>query len=234
MTQEMDKLAPGRNGQIGLSDEDLRLVRLADEDRWLASRFAPADQRAMMELLLVLFREWNASRTASGETMINAIRLAWWRDQLGALLTDGQLRADRPPVLAALHGLAPDAGLGERLLDVLSAHQSALEQSGEAQGSIHARIHAAELSALIAAAGEVGETLPVDDLARFWVERRALTDLSQFRKVCFNLGKISPSLWPVIGYLCLIPLYQRAGATGEPGRLSRRWSLFCHALSGRI
>jgi phytoene synthase len=63
------------------NDLDLK-VRLFDEDRWLASRFAPADVRARLIALYALNHEIARTADVVSTPAIGAIRLAWWREAL--------------------------------------------------------------------------------------------------------------------------------------------------------
>jgi phytoene synthase len=80
------------------SDLD-RLVRRVDEDRWLASRFAPADVRR--RLIAIYAVNYEIARTAEVVTDpgLGDIRLAWWRDALGEIHDGAAARAH--PALTA-------------------------------------------------------------------------------------------------------------------------------------
>jgi 15-cis-phytoene synthase len=65
-------------------------IRRVDEDRWLASRFAPEDRRA--RLIAVYAVNYEIARTSDTVTQgaIGDIRLAWWREALA------EIHAGRP------------------------------------------------------------------------------------------------------------------------------------------
>lgn len=99
------------------SDLDFQ-VRRHDEDRWLASRFAPADVRARLIGIYAVNDE--IARTAEVVTQpgIGDIRLAWWREALAEVAAGATPRAH--PALqayaeAAQHASLPHAA-AERLI----------------------------------------------------------------------------------------------------------------------
>jgi phytoene synthase len=89
--------------------EDLdALVRRVDEDRWMASRFAPADVRR--RLIAIYAVNYEIARTAEvvKEPTLGDIRLAWWRDAIADALAGKP--SDQHEALAALrvaHGETP-------------------------------------------------------------------------------------------------------------------------------
>lgn len=88
------------NPQSLMPNPDLdALVRLHDEDRWLASRFAPADVRARLVALYAV--NYEIARTADVVTQaaVGDIRLAWWREAL-AEIADGKPARSHPALLA--------------------------------------------------------------------------------------------------------------------------------------
>ncbi|HYD88394.1 MAG TPA: squalene/phytoene synthase family protein [Vitreimonas sp.] len=80
-------------------DEDLdALVRRVDEDRWLASRFAPADARGRLIALYALNFELAHVAEIVKAPAVGDIRLAWWREALGEI--HAGKRARLHPVLS--------------------------------------------------------------------------------------------------------------------------------------
>ena len=75
------------------------LVRRVDEDRWLASRFAPAGVRSRLTALYAL--NYEISRTAETVTQpaLGDIRLAWWREAVEEIYAGRAVRAH--PALSA-------------------------------------------------------------------------------------------------------------------------------------
>ena len=80
------------------------LVRLADKDRFLATLFAPAEQRPALFALYAFNLEIARTREAAHEAVAGEIRLQWWSD---ALSGEGRGEVAAHPVAAAL--LAPMA-----------------------------------------------------------------------------------------------------------------------------
>lgn len=75
------------------------LLRTADKDRFLASLFAPAEQRPRLFALYAFNVEIARVREAIRTPMAGEIRLQWWRDALNAT-APGEARAN--PVADAL------------------------------------------------------------------------------------------------------------------------------------
>ena len=66
-----------------VDDFDARLKR-TDEDRWLATRYAPTDARERLVALYLLNQELQRAMHAK-EAMLGKIRLQWWRETLAQL-----------------------------------------------------------------------------------------------------------------------------------------------------
>jgi phytoene synthase len=91
-----------------------RQVRRADEDRWLASRFAPEAARARLIAIYALHHEIARTAEIVSEPAIGDIRLQWWREALAEALEGRAPRAH--PVLAALVAVQRETPLPEALL----------------------------------------------------------------------------------------------------------------------
>jgi 15-cis-phytoene synthase len=89
-----------------LSDLDAD-VRRFDEDRWLASRFAPADVRARLIAIYALNHEIARTAEIVSQPAMGAIRLAWWREALAEVAEGKPPRAH--PALQAYAAVEPDA-----------------------------------------------------------------------------------------------------------------------------
>lgn len=76
------------------------LVRHVDEDRWLASRFAPAFVRERLIPLYAVNHEIARGAEVAHEPALGAIRLEWWRSAL-----DDIAQSRTPPAHPALEGL---------------------------------------------------------------------------------------------------------------------------------
>ena len=85
-----------------MAADDLDLVvRRADPDRWLASRFI-ADRRARADVvaLYAFDHELARVRRLASNALLAEIRLAWWREALDEVFAAGPVRAH--PVARAL------------------------------------------------------------------------------------------------------------------------------------
>jgi phytoene synthase len=74
------------------------LVRLVDEDRWLASRFAPASVRERLIAIYAVNYEIARIGETVREPTLGAMRLAWWREALEEIAQGAAPRAH--PALA--------------------------------------------------------------------------------------------------------------------------------------
>lgn len=68
-------------------------LRARDEDRWLASRFAPAPIRSGLAALLAFNDEIARTSERVSEPMLGEIRLQWWREALEEISAGGPVRA---------------------------------------------------------------------------------------------------------------------------------------------
>lgn len=82
-------------------------VRRVDEDRWLASRFAPASVRARLIAIYALNHEIARTADVVTQAPIGDIRLAWWREAIAEIHAGQGARVH--PVLQAYAPIA--AGL---------------------------------------------------------------------------------------------------------------------------
>lgn len=103
------------------------LVKRADEDRWLSSRYAPADKRRALITLYAYNYELAKVRTTVSEPGLGAIRFQWWRDALDEIEAGAMDR--KHDVAMALDDLIRARGfsvlVARRMLD---AHESAFEE----------------------------------------------------------------------------------------------------------
>lgn len=149
------------------SDHCERLVREADKDRFLATLFAPAQQRPALLALYAFNHEIARVREAAREPMPGEIRLQWWREVVEGVRPE---EARAHPVAAALletmqrYRLPPQA-----LAELIDAH--AFDLYDDPMPSLgHAEAYAAKTaSALFALAARIlqdADASPVGDLAR--------------------------------------------------------------------
>jgi 15-cis-phytoene synthase len=93
------------------------LVRRVDEDRWLASRFAPADVRA--RLIAIYAVNYEIARVAETVTErgLGEIKLQWWREAIGEVFDGGEPRSH--PALIALRQAVQEAPLSRARFDAM-------------------------------------------------------------------------------------------------------------------
>jgi phytoene synthase len=97
------------------------LIRGADKDRYLASLFAPAEQRGALHALYAFNLEIARAREAARDPLAGEMRLQWWTDVLNGI---GRGEVDANPVAAALRAtLARHALSTERLLALIEARR---------------------------------------------------------------------------------------------------------------
>lgn len=99
------------------------LVRRVDEDRWLASRFAPVAARARLIALYAVNYEIARTAEVVREPSLGDIRLAWWRDAIAdALAGNAPHQHEALTALGAAHKDAPfSAGLFTALIEARRA-----------------------------------------------------------------------------------------------------------------
>ena len=91
------------------------LVKSADEDRWLAARYATEEARAVLIALAALRCEIGRIPALVSEPALGEIRLRWWRDALEEIAAAGPVRAH--PVVEMLSAALTDASEIWPLLD---------------------------------------------------------------------------------------------------------------------
>lgn len=238
------------------------LVRRVDEDRWLASRFAPAGRRDGLTALYAL--NYEIARTVETVTQddLGRIRLAWWREAVAEMYENKSIRAH--PALAAYGPLAREAELPRALLDALiGAHEKDFEAEPFATwDELDAYVDATAGNVIRLALAVCGGV--EDGLARaggrawgytgllraapFWQARgrsflppgASLDELRTRAKRAHGearplVQKLPPAGFPAVGYLAFVPMYLRGLARGERGvpLWKRQWrSVFASATGG--
>src|SRR4029078_1774993 len=92
-------------------------VRRVDEDRWLASRFAPGNARARLIAVYALNNEIARTADVVTQAQIGDIRLQWWREALAEIFEGAPVRAH--PVLAAIARAHRQTPLRQQPLEAL-------------------------------------------------------------------------------------------------------------------
>lgn len=231
--------------------EDLdKLVRRADEDRWLASRFALAPVRARLVATYAVCREISRSREIMKEPALGAIRLAWWREEVRTVCAGGGQGAH--PALSALAmacgETTPPWALWAPFIDVnamaadTAPSSPAQTQAGAAAAVMRLAVWACD--AATDAGAFISAAAPAWGLASTMIARpppRPLdaATLAQARATYQQARALSPlpgGVFPALGYVALLPAYFRALETGRtrPPLLARQLRLIGAAASGRI
>ena len=97
------------------------LVRTADRDRFIATLFAPAEQRGALHALYAFNAELARVRDVAHAALPGEIRLQWWSDVIDRQ-RDGEAQAN--PVASALLATMDRHGLPrERLADLIDARR---------------------------------------------------------------------------------------------------------------
>ena len=220
----------------GASDFDARLKR-TDEDRWLATRYAPVDARERLVALYLLNQELQRALRAK-EAMLGKIRVQWWRETLEQVAGAAPLRRhDLAEELARVLAGRPDlhaaaSALIDRYDDVLDDH---LHTGGHQPGGDHEARHLGvegalmrlaglaldaratpEQLAIVAALGEANLALSAElpDGSTRWAAARSAA------------RKLPARLWPAI--LHLRDPFQSAGP------LALRTRMFWRAITRRL
>jgi len=220
-----------------------QLVRRADEDRWLASRFAPAPVRA--RLIAIYALNYELARVVDAVTTPAAgdIRFVWWREALTEIVSGTPARAH--PVLqafAAAHAQTPfkletlEAMIEARMHE-LDAQPFATAAEREAYvgstagGVARLAVTACGLrgEAIEEMAWHAGLAWGYAGLLRADVAWRArgwrvlvgdethadLADLARGAQASLRaLGKAPAAAFPALGYVALAPGYLRAAQRG--------------------
>lgn len=234
---------------ISLDDLD-RLVRRHDEDRWLASRFAPKPVRERLVALYAVHHEIVRSGEAAKEPGLAAIRLAWWRDALEQVHSGGAVAPQPALTVYAQHARWFSVN---DWLDVLSAHAEGPIPTWDAALSHAARAAGGLMRlALGACEAEAGDFLQPLAIAQGLVElcraemrrprlpgslEEALNRADEaFTHASSASRGFSSGAFPAFGYVTLAPLYVRSLRRGhdQPALLLRQWRLVQAAATGRL
>jgi phytoene synthase len=215
------------------------LVRRVDEDRWLASRFAPADVRARLIALYAVNHEIARTAEVVTQPALGALRLAWWREALAEIAAGKPPRAH--PALQAYASAAPDMPSALRYWElVLDARACDLEAAPfSVWADLEAYIDNTAGNVMRMALTVCGDDQTPAELVR--VAARAWGYMGLVRSApgwgargrsalpreggsiesmverahaahqsARNLGPLSAVAFPAMGYVALIPGYLRA------------------------
>lgn len=215
------------------------LIRRVDNDRWLASRFAPAAARARLIALYAVNYEIARTGEVVREAALGDIRLQWWRDALAETATGAPPRAH--PALQALASVFPEAaGPLQALADARRADLDSapfetwadIERYIDATAGVLIRLaidacapeSSAELAGFSRSAARAWGLIGLARSAEFWQARgRSIypredgaheTMLARAEAAFFAAARAFPppaaATFPAVGYVALVPGYIRA------------------------
>jgi len=222
-----------------------QLVRRVDEDRWLASRFAPA---AVRERLIAVYAvNYEIARTAEivSEGALGDIRLEWWREALAEI---GDGKPPRPhPALVALHGTLKRREWATTFEGIIAARSKDLEPApfmtwdalesyidATAGGVMRLALEACdgldgEAEAVVLPAARAWGYAGLLRAAPYWRAKGRSAVPHQGGSAEAMLGRarryyeqarplargLPSNVFPAIGYIALLPGYLRALARGR-------------------
>lgn len=216
-------------------DFDARLKR-TDEDRWLATRYAPKAGRELLVALYLLNQELQRTLQTK-EPMLGKIRLQWWRETVEQIAGPGPVRRhDLAEELARLTTqrkdlIAPMNALIDAFDDVLDDH---LRAGGHQPDGVHERRHLAVESAAMRLAGLALEPAAraehLDALGKLGEARLGLVAGlegadARWEAAVSSMRGISPGLGPAMLHLAPDP---------DDGPFLRRWRIFAAALTRQL
>jgi phytoene synthase len=240
------------------------LVRRVDEDRWLASRFAPPDARA--RLIALYAANYEIARTAEvvREPALGDIRLQWWRDALEeaaspaaarehpALLEIARRFPESAPQLRAI-AQARRADLKPAPFQTWADIERYIDATAGALMRLAVDACAPEAAAaarpFVAAAAQAWGLVGLVRATPFWQARgrailprqegtpEAMLARAEAAYAAARAMTAPPSAaFPAIGYAALLPGYLRAlrGQRREPALIARQLRLIAAAATGRF
>ena len=234
-------------------DESLdSLVRRVDEDRWLASRFAPADVRAKLIALYALNDEIARATESVSQPTLGDMRLTWWREAIADVYGGKVVRAQ--PALLALAQIRETwpAGSFDPLIEARRRDLDAqpFASLADFEAYIDGTAGTVMRLAVLACRSVVDEEL-LRPAARAWGYVswiRAgrpppsgkglgimLQTASEFHGALYRQA-VSSDAFPAVGYVVLIHDYMRAfdRRLKPPPLLLRQLRLIAAAITGRV
>ncbi len=217
---------------------DARLKR-TDEDRWLATRYAPQAGRERL-IAIYLFNQELQRTLHTKEPMLGKIRLQWWRETLEQVAGKAPVRRhdlaeelarvtkDRPDLIAPMNELI------DRFDDIIDDHM----HGGHTTGCDHEARHLATEGSLARLAGlaldQAATPEHLNALAQVGEARVAsiarLADAaSKWTAARTAVRKAPAPLWPAILHFAVD---DSTGKSRSP--LSRRWRMFRAALTRKL
>lgn len=238
-------------------------VRRVDEDRWLASRFAPASVRPRLIAIYALNHEIARTTDVVTQAAIGDIRLQWWREALTELFDGKPVRAH--PVLAAVAEVNRAAPLPRDVLGALidtrgrdldlAPFATFAEIDAYVDGTagnlmrVAVAVCGAALDeALVAAAARGWGYAGLLRAAAHWRSKgrsilpqengdpHAMVERARAAYARARVQVVSAEAFPAVGYVTLTPLYLRAIEEGRTERnlLTRQLKLVAASATGRL
>ncbi|HEX5005682.1 MAG TPA: squalene/phytoene synthase family protein [Hyphomonadaceae bacterium] len=218
---------------------DARLKR-TDENRWLATRYAPPEARELLVAIYLLHQELIRALHTK-EAMLGKIRIQWWRETIGQIAEKSTVRRhDLAEELARAIGDRPDLivpinDLIDRFDDVIDDH---MRSGGHEQGGAHETRHLAAEASLTRLAGQaLKATVSMNELdaltrcgeAHLAVVAEMEDAADRWVTACVAARELAPGMWPAI-----LHLSSSAPADRPRSALSKRWRMFQAALTHRL
>ena len=218
---------------------DARLKR-TDEDRWLASRYAPAADRERLAAIYLLNQELQRTLHTK-EPMLGKIRLQWWRETMEQVAGSGPVRRhDLAEELVRVTVGRPDlhaaaSALIDRYDDILDDH---LHSGGHQPGGDHEARHLAVEGALMKLAGlalypaatpeQLGMLAALGE-ARLALSAELPDGAARWVAAQRAARSIPGILWPAILHLAIADL-----PSPPASDFTRRWRLLKAAFTHRL
>ena len=222
------------NPKIRANPKDLDLrVKEMDEDRWLASRYASAEQREKLIVLYALFLELERALSAS-EALLGRIRVQWWREVVDQIYSSEPVR--QHDLALALEAVIVDQPDVRQVLEaMLDAFDDVVDETENAD--LPPRLETGAKLALAAAllidpiASEHADT--IEKCGRAYVASHTGSACSEARLDEVNeLFKSLPhKLAPATAYVSIGRAYAE---NKEINAIYRRWRVFKTVLTGKI
>lgn len=240
------------------------LVRRVDEDRWLASRFAPAQVRKRLVALYALNYELaHVSETVS-QPAVGDIRLAWWRDALAAIRA-GSAFPSHPVLLAYAEAHAAKPLSSDLLERMIEARRKDLDAQpfanwAEAEDYLDAtagglvrlalEVSGAErapgVEVLARAAGQAWGAAGLLRAEQHWSGRgrsavpasggamQRYRDMADEALAQLAHIRVPQAAWPALGYVALTRQYLRRLGCAPPLLIAKQARLIASAATGRL
>lgn len=223
-------------GKLASSEElDARLKR-TDEDRWLATRYAPDAARPLLVALYLMDLELRRALAAK-EAMLGKIRIQWWRETIEQIGGDEPVRRhDLAEELASLTAsrrdlITPINDLIDRYDDILDDHLHSGHQAGGEHERRHFEVERSAIRlaglALDASARQQQLDLLAQSSAAYLAVRAGMPEAeSKWRDARQAAKSLSAPLWPAILHLAASP----PGEAASVSPFRRRWRVLRAAL----